>query len=287
MSPSWLKSNCTVWYTDGSRLNSQSGAGICCPRDNTRLSFPLGKYATVFQAEVFAIITCCKVCLDRGNRNRTIHICSDSQAAFLSLGSCIFTSSLVWECYKVLCDLSTNNRVSLYWVPGHMGIPGNELADKLAKAGSSTLFCGPEPVLGISSKTFRTVIFDLLGEENHRRWRNSAGQRQAKELNRDRLELRHKELFKLNRNGLRRAIGLLTGHCTLKRHLNILGISSDPTCRGCHLEEETARHILCDCEVFSAHRFEHLGRHIIEPWELQDIPVRCLLSFASATGLFS
>ncbi len=57
--------------------------------------------------------------------------------------------------------------------------------------------------------------------------------------------------------------------------------------QGSKVEEEAACHILCDCEFYSALRFEHLGWHIIESWELQDIPVRCLLNFASATGLFA
>ena len=61
-SPSWLKGNCSVWYTDGSRLNLHSGAGVCCPRDDTRLSFPLGKFATVFQAEVF-VLSCVAGCV--------------------------------------------------------------------------------------------------------------------------------------------------------------------------------------------------------------------------------
>ena len=113
------------------------------------------------------------------------------------------------------------------------------------------------------------------------------GQRQAKELNCGCPSTRQKELLSLNRNNLRRAVGLFTGHCSLKRYLSIMGVINDPICRGCLYEEETSKHILCDCEVFSAHRYEHLGRHLIEPWELQDIPVRCLLNFISATGLLS
>ncbi len=97
----------------------------------------------------------------------------------------------------------------------------------------------------------------------------------------------HKELLRLNMKGLRKVIRLLTSHCTLKRHLNIIGISADPICQGCKYKEETAVHIFCECEFYSALRFEHLGCHIIEPWELQDIPVRCLLNFVSATGLLA
>ena len=78
-------------------------------------------------------------------------------------------------------------------------------------------------------------------------WLSSQGQRQAKELNQGCPSARHKELFKLNRNGVKKVIGLLTGHCSLRRHLTIRGIKNDPTCRGCHDDEEKAVYILCEC----------------------------------------
>jgi hypothetical protein len=40
--------------------------------------------------------------------------------------------------------------VGLYWVPGHAGIRGNEVADELARGGSVRGFLGPEPALGVS-----------------------------------------------------------------------------------------------------------------------------------------
>ena len=117
-------------------------------------------------------------------------------------------------------------------------------------------------------------------------WLSSKGQCQAKELNQGCPSVRHKELFKLNKNGMRKVIGLLIGHYPLSSHLTIMSIKNDPTCRGCHDDEEMAVYILCECEAFSAYRFEHLGWHLLEPWELHDICVHCLLNFASATGLF-
>lgn len=40
------------------------------------------------------------------------------------------------------------------------------------------------------------------------------------------------------------------------------------------------------CKGFCAYGFVHLGYHIIELWELHDIPIRCLLNFVSAARLF-
>ena len=65
-----------------------------------------------------------------------------------------------------------------------------------------------------------------------------------------------------------------------------MDVNNGPTCRDCYDSEETAVHILHKCEAYFVYRFENLGRHVLEPWELHDIPVHCLLNFASGTGLF-
>jgi hypothetical protein len=47
-----------IWYTDGSR--AQRGIGVTDYGQSLRrvLSISLGKYATVFQAEMYTILTC-------------------------------------------------------------------------------------------------------------------------------------------------------------------------------------------------------------------------------------
>jgi hypothetical protein len=46
-------------------------------------------------------------------------------------------------------------------------------------------------------------------------------------------------------------VGLLTGHCHLKGHLLKLGLSDSPTFERCQEENETATHILCECETLA------------------------------------
>ena len=65
-----------------------------------------------------------------------------------------------------------------------------------------------------------------------------------------------------------------------------MGVENDPTCRGCYDNEETAVHILYNYEAHSVYRFEHLSWHLLETWELHDIPVCFLLNIASVTDLF-
>jgi hypothetical protein len=38
-----------IWFTDGSRTDSRTGSSIFGIRPNRSLSFPLGKFATVFK----------------------------------------------------------------------------------------------------------------------------------------------------------------------------------------------------------------------------------------------
>jgi len=47
-----------VWFTDGSRTVEGTGTGVYGQSVNRRLSISLGKLATVFQEEVYAILAC-------------------------------------------------------------------------------------------------------------------------------------------------------------------------------------------------------------------------------------
>jgi ribonuclease HI len=112
-----------------------------------RLSVSLGKYVTVFQAEIYAILACAFEIQANARSEKYISICSDSQAAFKALQAAKTTSPLVWQCQRTLNDISTSHSVGLFWVLGHSGIRGNEIADDLAREGSIHYFVGPEPAL--------------------------------------------------------------------------------------------------------------------------------------------
>jgi hypothetical protein len=84
-----------VWYTDGSRTDSGTGSGIHGLRPNRSYCFSLGKYATVFQTEIYAILQCAYENIRRAYRNKRILIFSDSQAALKALSGPKVTSRLV------------------------------------------------------------------------------------------------------------------------------------------------------------------------------------------------
>jgi ribonuclease HI len=51
--------------------------------------------------------------------------------------------------------LAEHNRIQLAWVPRHIGIDVNDIAEQLARQGSSYLLIGPEPAIGMSAKVAR------------------------------------------------------------------------------------------------------------------------------------
>jgi hypothetical protein len=58
-------------------------------------SFALGTFATVFQAEVYAIMALSDYCLRECMTGKTICICSDSRVALLALSSHTVSSRLM------------------------------------------------------------------------------------------------------------------------------------------------------------------------------------------------
>jgi hypothetical protein len=67
-------------------------------------------------------------------------------------------------------------------VPAHIGIDGNEIADHLARRGSSHPLTGSEHALGISSKVAREVTRDWTSRKHEEHWQSIHGQSHAKDF---------------------------------------------------------------------------------------------------------
>jgi hypothetical protein len=72
-------------------------------------------------------------------------------------------------------------------------------------------------------------------------------------------------------------VGLYTGHCHLKGHIFKVGLTDDPICEKYLEEDETATHILCDCEAIAYLRFRYLGQFFMEPSDYNDAPINKVL----------
>ena len=140
----------------------------------------MGKHSSIFLAETRAIIESCHIIKIKKITNEIIFICSDSQAALKAISSIEIKSALILECWEILNEVATDNRVDLLWVPSHSNIEGNEKADELAKIGALSAYLGPEPATGTPTSSTRRKINVLRDQMSLSYWNNYMGCRQAK-----------------------------------------------------------------------------------------------------------
>jgi predicted Zn-ribbon and HTH transcriptional regulator len=116
-------------------------------------------------------------------------------------------------------------------------------------------------------------------------WAACTGYRQSKVLMRYPLPSRASELLAMNKLRLRAAVGLLTGHASLRAHLHKLGYTERQECRLCGYEKEDSVHIVCDCPVLACKRYRIWGCLFLKPEDLENVRVSSLLSLVANTGL--
>lgn len=67
--------NVWVWFTDGSRVNTDAGVGIHSQGNRDSGSVSLGRWASVFLANGYAIAVCSKMAMETDPANTNIAIC--------------------------------------------------------------------------------------------------------------------------------------------------------------------------------------------------------------------
>jgi hypothetical protein len=65
-------------------------------------------------------------------------------------------------------------------LPGHKGIEENEIADQLAREGSTHPLTAPEPAVGISAEFTGGVIRRWTNKQHEKYWQSIHGQGQTK-----------------------------------------------------------------------------------------------------------
>jgi hypothetical protein len=145
-------------------------------------------------------------------------------------------------------------------------VRGNEIADEPVRSGSVQWFVGPEPFLGVSRQNIRRKMKRWMEKQHMALWHGRCStQRQARELISGPNLATGAQLLSFNKTQARVVIGLLTGHNTLRRHLHIMGLSNNPICMKCGIEEVTSVHVLCKCEALASLKYTYLGTFFLDP----------------------
>lgn len=242
----------TMVFTDGSQSPNGTGAAVYVS-NNTSITCKLRPPATVFDAELTAILLACKTI--RTMLPGRYVIASDSMSVLAALQnnepSTKSRMALV-KCRSILCLLTQSSYwITLLWIPSHVGIEGNEKADVLAKEAAINAVESPHatewhsrmPLLKAQSINLWQLRWDKgdLGRFCHSIIPHVS------------LNLWSKKIDEaMDRAELKTAIRIVSNHYTLKNHLNRFNITDTALCTcGAY---ESVDHVLFDCGATSRNR---------------------------------
>ena len=214
-------------------------------------------HASVFEAEMQALNLAVETLSRMKMKGRVINIHSDSMSSLMALANSKITSTLVSRTKFKLNNLGRSNRLSLWWVKAHVGNPGNELADDLAKAGSAMLgptrFAIKPKVSSMNQKVDDHFIKMWL-----KRWKHPSC-RQTKIWFPDRKPDKSSNLLNLGRITLGECVKFITGFNYLAYHQHNIGTLDTNLCRLCQTDREEARHLTDDCPAVIGLRLRTFG----------------------------
>jgi ribonuclease HI len=120
-------------YTDGSKREEKTGFSIYVPNCDLKTSARLTDNISVYSTELFAIVTALFWVVTNNVKESVIFTDSLSSLQAIQKGQ-DKTNYIIIDIYVILKKIFDKGlRVSLCWVPSHVGIAGNEMADGLAK----------------------------------------------------------------------------------------------------------------------------------------------------------
>ena len=133
LSKSKTTSQTTIIYTDGSKQEMKVGCAAVF--QNKELLKHLPNESSIYCTEVIAIDLAMNIIAN--HKSSKFNIYSDSKSVLQALQSKNSSTPLITRLDK-MNTLSKNNSIILTWIPSHIGIQGNERADRAAKKALQT-----------------------------------------------------------------------------------------------------------------------------------------------------
>ena len=240
-------------FTDGSKSPVGVGAGIAVyERNNTSpaasftRSFKLAAHCTIFQAECWAVLEAIKYIMTLRTQTHC-NIYTDNLGVIRAIKNNNFKTPILAEILRTVSyNTNTNEHViRIGWVKAHIGIPGNERADELAKLGGHIE--GSPDFEQISLKSLQCNSYKLAKEEWSIRYNASSMDSGIREFFPFADSLPVPKFINLNDHNL---AGIITGHTETESYKFRTKRANSNTCKRCNLREDGVFHIIFECSKF-------------------------------------
>jgi ribonuclease HI len=286
-----------VFYTDGSqgvppgqknKTNSAAIVQVHETRPKAVRTWNLGAYVEVADAELFAIQQALQAAIDGEPHTERVFIFSDSQAAIQRLSG---WNPLAVKARSLAAQLARQGcKTGISWCPSHVNIPGNELADKLAKKALSKAPSDSWISFSYIKRQIKATTLELWKKQ----WESSA------EIDRTGLGKLYRQISRYSLRFHTKVnfdfqstwpiyIQLKTGVGPFKRYLYLIGKSDTALCPCGSGAQQTSLHILMHCARFRALRSEYLRKRV-QPFNATTlfctkVGKKALLEFLQASQL--
>lgn len=259
----------SIYYTDGSKIPDSLSNGLAIVEEEKEIfkkeGIAVNNLMTIYTTEAIAIHEAMERATNVNEKNNIL-ILTDSMSVLLALENKINNLKEINKKDNIwinkianLIELTSNtNKTILAWIPGHRGIPGNEIADSIAK----------EYTKNPHNRRYGTPMCDLLLKIKEDNWEefatemertgNSKGVLYFNTLWKKKKETKFKPWFEkfkkiLNRKEIRTLARLRANHFNLKESLARVNIIESSGC-DCGNGEESINHVVFDCSLYNSQR---------------------------------
>ena len=242
---------------------------------NETLKFKMPQYSSTFTGELYAILEALNYILQ--NKCPQVAIISDSLSAILAIKPIFSQNPIIQRIKKVLHNIkSLKNKVVIVWVPSHIGIPGNELADKTARSAITD----PDSKAIKKSVTydFGTFIKRKVLSTWQNEWSNSGSK-----LLEIKPSINPWQYWPSSRKSQVILCRLRIGH-TKTTHEYLISKSETPKCNICQ-QTISVKHILIDCPVYNIQRQRSCLRNTLYAILNKHLNVNNLIGFLKDCNL--
>lgn len=257
-------------FTDASKINEQCGIGIYNAYNNTRYSFKLELETCITTAELLAIDKALSF-IDEEQINLAV-IYTDSKSSLLIIDSGQH-SRKISKLIKQIIEKASKWNVTLQWIPSHINITGNEIADCLAKSALTGNIVMSNCIL--LSDSF--LLFRNKSIESTNLWYREYSTQKGKTFFQFQQTV-NKEAWYFNKNLTNRNVRLLnrliTGHDYSKFWKAKMKLVEDEMCEICD-EPENGEHVVLHCVKYgmtrSKYSFDCKFRSLIDLFKSKSI----------------
>ena len=264
--------NALLIYTDGSGINGKIGAAAVSPNQTVRSYLGPSTSFTVYSGELYGMaLAMIMVLQSQEPPPKQLIVCIDNQAAIRAIekpGASSGQHLVKYIVYLINGLRRKATEVELHWVPAHIGIEGNEAADKAAKQATgwtqkrsrhgriTELDTNRTATKAHAARALRSSKKQSIAKEVYQQWKESwKDEEHGREL--FHIEPTPRKAILGLHDGLTKELSSLAVHLRTKKiglrqflHRRKVPGYDSPRC-GCRVGDQTVEHVLLHC---SEHR---------------------------------